>query len=507
MATDLMYTTNPNEWTRLEGVYVNRKKPDPRITGTQLNTVGMLFQAVRGPLTPQYVGSPQEASALYGGRDAGGGGAIVGGGWLATLNRGFSWPMVLCRVAAAGATAASVNLLAANGDHILTVTATSVGAWANGVTGYGITAAATLATDGSSDHRNVVVTYAGKTYTYKNIDVHTSGADNTLQVVGSDPTNPVTITKFATGLPAVAAAANLTGGSDGTVGASDYATAFPSVAHHAKAKIIVIAEQAMNTTATYAQIVLCGADAADASKAEPTKIFCTCSTTYQGSAATEVTNMTTAIATLSRNIVWCYNPSQTLDTTITPPTLVEGGSHLDMACILSQTAADINPGEEDSIALLAGVSAVHNDGLTRGDLITLREGGVSTLEHVDGGFQFHSAVTVTGAEIADVRTEQYLTGGLAQYLRHDVKKKGTETRRRQVIAKVTSWLRGLQRAENYVAPNDPDKGDAINVAWVDTFDERAANMGRLLTQVRTMPHLNNLVLETDMGTGVTVVKS
>ena len=59
----------------------------------------------------------------------------------------------------------------------------------------------------------------------------------------------------------------------------------------------------------------------------------------------------------------------------------------------------------------------------------------------------------------------------------------------------------------YVAPNDPDKGDAINVAWTDTFNERAANMGKLLTQVRTMPHLNYLVLETDMGTGVTVVKS
>ena len=95
MATDLMYTTNPNEWTRLEGVYVNRKKPDPRITGANVNTVGMLFSSVRGPLTPQIVGSPAQATALYGGRDAGGGGAIVGQGWLACLNRAFSWPMVL----------------------------------------------------------------------------------------------------------------------------------------------------------------------------------------------------------------------------------------------------------------------------------------------------------------------------------------------------------------------------------------------------------------------------
>ena len=72
MATDLMYTTNPNEWTRLEGVYVNRKKPDPRITGANVNTVGMLFSSVRGPQTPQIVGSPAQATALYGGRDAGG---------------------------------------------------------------------------------------------------------------------------------------------------------------------------------------------------------------------------------------------------------------------------------------------------------------------------------------------------------------------------------------------------------------------------------------------------
>ena len=501
MATDLMYTTNPNEWTRLEGVYVNRKKPDPRITGANVNTVGMLFSSVRGPLTPQIVGSPAQATALYGGRDAGGGGAIVGQGWLACLNRAFSWPMVLCRVAAAAvATKATLTI-----DGKLTFTASSVGTWANGATGYGIKAATTAATDGNSNHRNAVVTYGGKTYTYANIDISTTGADNTASVVGNDPTNPVVITKAATGVPAITSAAELTGGTDGTVAASDFATAFPSIAHHPLTKIVVIADQAMNASATYAVIVPCGADAALPDVSEPTKMFVTCSTAYTGTAATEASNMTAAITTLSSNIIWCYNTSQMLDQST--GTLVAGGSHLDMAAILSQTAADVNPGEEDSVALLSGVSAVTNTGLTRGDLITLKSGGVAALEAVQDGFQFHSGVTVTGAEIADVRTEQYLTGGLAQYIKHDVKKKGTETRRRQIKAKVVSWLRSLQKAEMYVAPNDPDKGDAINVAWTDTFNERAANMGKLLTQVRTMPHLNYLVLETDMGTGVTVVQS
>ena len=500
MATDLMYTTNPNEWTRLEGVYVNRKKPDPRITGANVNTVGMLFSSVRGPLTPQYVASPAEATALYGGRDAGGGGAIVGQGWLACLNRAFSWPMVLCRVAAAAAAKATLTI-----DGKLTFTASSVGTWANGATGYGITGATTAATDGNSNHRNAVVTYGGKTYTYANIDISTTGADNTASVVGHDPTNPVVLSKAATGVPAITSAANLTGGTDGTVAASDFAAAFPQVAHHPLAKIVVIADEAMNASATYAVIVPCGADAALPAVSEPTKIFVTCSTAYTGTAATEASNMTTAITTLSRNIVWCYNTSQMLDQST--GILVAGGSHLDMAAILSQTAADINPGEEDSVALLSGVSAVTNTGLTRGDLIILREGGVSTLEAVEGGFQFHSGVTVTGDEIADVRTEQFLTGGIAQYTKHDVKKKGTATRRRQIVAKIVSWLRSLQKAEMYVAPNDPVEGDSINVAWTDTFNERAADMGKLLTQVRTMPHLNFLVLETDMGTGVTVVKS
>src|SRR5208283_2359494 len=147
-------------------------------------------------------------------------------------------PMVLCRVAAAAAATASVSLLA-TATPILKVEASSVGTWANGATGFGITAAVTAATDGNSNHRNVVVTYGGKTYTYANIDISTTGADNTASVVGNDPTNPVVITKLATGVPDVASAANLTGGADGTVAASDFATAFPQVAHHPLAKIVV----------------------------------------------------------------------------------------------------------------------------------------------------------------------------------------------------------------------------------------------------------------------------
>jgi hypothetical protein len=499
MGTYLTYTTNPNEWSRLEGVYVNRKKPDSQVVGVNVNTVGLLGQCVRGPLTPQLVSSPAEATALYGGRDGGGGGTILGQVWLATLTRQFSWPMVIRRVAAAAATAASVEFVS-GATHIIHVAASSVGSWGNNAGGYGITAAVVAATDANSDHFNLVVTYAGKTYTYQNLNVSATGVNNLATVIGGDLTNPVVVTKLANGRPTNISAQDLAGGADGSIAGSDFETAFVDVAHMAGVSIVAVCEEAYQP---YAAIVLCGADGAPGT-AEPTKTFCTCATSYNSTVSSEVAAMAAGITTTARNIVWCYNPSSVLDNSTS--TLVEGGSHLDMAAILSQTDADINPGDGDTVALMSGISSVRNTTLTRGDLITLKAGGVAALEKVQGGFQFHSGVATSGAEIADVRTEQMLTASIADYLKYDVKKKMTETRRRNIPAKVLDYLRRMQKAERYVAPDDPDVGPAIKVAWVDVFADRAANMGKLLTQVRTMAHFNYLVLETDMGTGVTIVK-
>ena len=47
-------------------------------------------------------------------------------------------------------------------------------------------------------------------------------------------------------------------------------------------------------------------------------------------------------------------------------------------------------------------------------------------------------------------------------------------------------------------------GPAINVKWVYTLNERAQNECWLFEQVRTLPHMNYIVLKTNMGTGVTV---
>ena len=502
MATDLIYSTNPNEWPRLEGVSVDRRKPDGQVVGASVNVTGILGQCVRGPLVPRLVGSPAEAQAIYGGRDFGGGGPIIGQIWKAFLNRGFSFPCVLQRVAAAGAATASFEHVTGS-DHIIHVAATSPGTWANNAAGIGISSAITAATDLDANHFNIVVTYAGKTYTYQNLDVHATGVDNLSAVIGGSVANPVVVTKLMNGRPTNIGAQNLAGGTDGTgsIATSDFEAAYASVANYAGVSIVVVAEQ---TLQPYTAIMAAGSEASDLSKSQPSKMLVTCGATYNALASDEATAVDTNITTPSRNIVWCYNPSSTLDQATS--TLTEGGSHLDMAAILSQTDVDINPGEEDAIPMSSGVTSVRNEGLTRGDLIILKNGGVAALEKVTSGFQFHSGITVTCAEIADVRTEQFLTASIAYELRHDVKKKATATRRRQIVAKVTSFLLGLQKAERCVAPDDPDAGPAFNVAWVDTFEERASNMGKLLTQVRTMPHLNFLVLETDMGTGVTVVK-
>jgi hypothetical protein len=221
----------------------------------------------------------------------------------------------------------------------------------------------------------------------------------------------------------------------------------------------------------------------------------------------EITAKNAAITTSlgMRNIIWCYNRSNTVDQATNG--LLTGGSHVDMAVILNQTDVDINPGEEDAIPLLSSVRSLSNEGLERGDLVRAKANGIAALEKVSEGYQFKSGVAVDGGEIADARTEAYLTSSIAYNLRHDSKKTMTKTRRTQAPAKVINFLRREQSAEHCVCSDEDSKGGkAFDAYWIDSFEERAANQARMYIGCTTMPHFNFLVLETDMGTGVVVVK-
>jgi hypothetical protein len=193
---------------------------------------------------------------------------------------------------------------------------------------------------------------------------------------------------------------------------------------------------------------------------------------------------------------------------------IQTGPHLDMAAILGSVDVAVHPGSSQCIPILSGVKAVANTGLSRGSLILLRHAGICTLEQVDDGFQFHSVVASnstgdigdsTAVEGADVRRIQWITESQTRTIAKDIKEIQTASRRRGIIAKLTTFARTDQDQEHVVAPDDPVLGKAWRYAFVETPEERARNIAKLMAKTRILPYFLTIVMMLDVGTGVTTV--
>lgn len=507
MPTDVMFSTNPVDWTAVEGLYISQQKQEGSVTGANVNTVGLFDVTLRGPTTPQVVASMGEFLDLYGGRDAGGGGAIVNKIWKGLLNRKFSWPMVFQRVYASAAVAAHAHAASSTPTDIITITATSPGTWANGATGYGITYAITAASDADANKFNLVIKYGGQVITYKNIDVHAAAYNNLSTVIGSATTNLVTVTKLADGRPVnTVTDASLADGTDGTVAVADYEAAFDKLAAQPLPRIIPIGCDVMVSASDHATI---NTYVQGKASLYPLINF----PMWEGANNTRADEITAKSGTFADNITWCYNCSSTLDAT---GTAIETGPHLDAAVIMSNTDVAVHLGAEENIPLLAHIKSVANNSLTRADFALLRAAGITALEPVTNGFQFKSAVAATSVgaigddtavELADVRRRAWLVESFSKSIRHDVKKAATNTVRASIVNKLTAFCRDDQTAEHVVAPDDATLGPAFRFAFVETPQERARNIGKLLCKVRILPYLLTIVMLVDIGTGVINVKT
>lgn len=498
---DVYYSTNPADWTQLEGLYINRLPPSRAITGVSLNLVAMATYCVRGPEVAQVIPAEQ-FSAYYGGR-TGAGGTVISQGWKALDGKKFG---LLCvrRVVASDAVAASHAMPDVNPTTIATITANSKGAWANGATG-GVTYTIADATDGNANHWNLTITYEGASKTYQNLDT-TAGNDNLAEVIGTGINNLVVVTKDADGRPLNASNVSLAGGSEGTLAASDYVAGLNEIAAYPGVACCLVPETAVdaNNSTINARAVVLAADS-------PDRTFMVWAGKYNAP-ADEITQKGTQITTAARNLQWCYNRPSQLDSDTSET--VQVGPHVAKASILSQTDVSLHAGDEENLPLTAWVTAVETSSFTRGDLILLKQAGISTLQKCEGGFRFGSDVDTTAtatndSQFPDIRAEQYLVLSIASAIRHDVRKKATASRKRSVRTKIDDFLKADQKAEHVVDATDPDLGPGylVDDVSVNSAASKARHEWHVLTRVRLIDHLLYLVLDTDIRTGQTIVVS
>jgi hypothetical protein len=512
--TDIYFTTNPADYTKLEGLYISERNPPGFIQGADLSLVGIAGKCVRGPSTPQLITSPGRFLEVYGGRDQtanGAGGARVGEVHGALMNKKFG-AIVVRRVVAADAVKASFTWEAAAGGagaQLLRIDASSPGAWGNNVA-FKISDAG----DGNVNHFKATFRYLGQEYVYDNCDI-TTGNDNLAVVLGSDVSNVVTMTKLASGRPSNTVASQdgadatafvalgqtgITGytgvaGTEGTLAVTDYNAGMNDLAVYPGVAVCFVPEIVAGSVATFhSNLVTLASQVSD-------RIFLTWAQAHGQSAATEAAQVTTQITTRSDRIWWCYNSPFTVD----PDTGAEAqqGPHVWLASILSQISVGIHAGSSQTMALLAGVKRVTATSLSRPDLIVLRAAGVCALEQVDGGFQFRSVVTTDlhpeKSEGSRRRIADYLQLAASKRLRSFVKARNTVPNRATMAAELTAFSRSEQNPDTGVIEDF-----VIDQKSVNTTGQRAQGLEKILWRVKPVDFILWLVFETEIGSGVVI---
>lgn len=506
---DIFFTTNPAEWSALEGLYISERKPPGFIRGRDLSTVGMAGRCVRGPTDPQVITSSGQFTDVFGGRDYGSGGTLIGNVWAALLNKPFG-TLVIRRVAASDAVKASFTLETATGGAgtaVLRVDASSVGAWGNLV---GISVVA--ATDADANHFDLITQYQGAQIRYRNLNI-TTGNDNTAEVVGADPARYVDLVKLASGRPvnstpstdgadasgfillgATVASFTSVAGAEGTLAVTDYNAGVNDLAVYPDVSVVLVPEIVAGSAATFhSNLVTLAASTSD-------RIFLTWAQAHGQSRASEITQIGTQITTRSDRIVWAYNSPYTIDPENAQE--IQTGPHVWLASVLSQIDVDIHPGAAVTTQYLAGATRVTNTSISRADLKLLKAAGICTLEKLKRGFQFHSVVTTSLEpgleELTRRRMTDFLQLSAAERLAFYVKGKNTPETRASMAGELVAFSEDLRGKERVVEDYEIDQGS------VNTSTQRARGEEHILWRVRLIGHMLSVVFETDISTGTII---
>lgn len=495
MANDVYFTTNPSDFSKLEGLYISERDPPGFISGVDLSAVGILGVTVRGPTAVTEINSVSRFVEVFGGRDYGAGGTLINKIWKDLINKPFGKLYIKRVVDTSSAVAGSLQVSTAAGTACITITATSVGAWSLAANN-GPTVAIATATDGDATHFNLTVSYLGKSTTYQNLDATSGNTDDDLEtIIGDDDANIISVSIVNNGTPAITSATALTGGSDGTLASADYTAALTELTNAQGPRIIFCADAAIDQEDLNGQIVTDAALVSD-------RVYVTWSGTHGQSVSTEAASAAGHITTRSDRIIWCYNSPYTNDPDT--GTQIQVSPAAWMASVLCQNDVDVHPGATQTTKQTAGIRKLTNASMARTDLITLREAGICTLESIPEGFVFRSGVTTSltsgKTEITRRRSADFLQLSAANRLRTYVKKKNTVANRASMVAELTAFSRQLQVDERIIEEFQIDQSS------VNTAASRAQGIEKLLWRVRLIGHILHLVLETEISTG-TIIES
>lgn len=501
------------------GVYIKENAPAVPIRGQRNRVVGFIGQCVRGPLTPTVIDSYQRFLDVYGGRDKNSnGGAILGHIWKAL--QGKRWGKIIVRrVCAAAAVAASFTLetaAAGGGTVVGTLAATSPGTWGNDVL-WKVTAA----TNGDANYWNLRIKLYGRETVYENICT-SGGIDNSNQVIGNDAATLVRFTKTNDGRPVnnaptvdgadadgyvslgeTVAAFTSVAGTDGAIADTDYTAADGAIDQmNGYVGIHAVAVVGRSNTTIKTAVKTAAAIAAQ-------RVWFVCPDSETTSRATAIAERATIS---SGRVSYWFNHVYVTDP-VTREEIVEEPFLFPMS-IISQTDPDIHVGDLDNAQLTNAARRVYAelDGSMRDALTT---GGMSFMLHdqdqsgndiIIPGNAVTCDFAVNNRELDGRYMKDFILDALAQRLRGDQFKGNIQSNRANRASACSTFLSDLARSERYVLRSEQGVAQFqyVNDGSVNTSQDQAAGNQRELLICQLIPKNIRIQLGATIGVDATI---
>jgi hypothetical protein len=193
---------------------------------------------------------------------------------------------------------------------------------------------------------------------------------------------------------------------------------------------------------------------------------------------------------------------------------IDVGSDTWLAAIMSQLPPEENPGQLTNFAAnLLGIEQGNPDvqDMTIDDYTAFKLAGIAALRMDNGVAIFQSGKTSVNPStypglqnINRRRMADFIQDSLAEGLKGFTKKLNNRTRRGLVIGTIDGFIQSLR------SPNDAER-QRIDDWKTDyksgnTPDTIAAGLFRVIIKVRTLPSMDVIVIDTEIGEGVLIIK-
>lgn len=435
----MLFVTSTSQATR-HAVYAIERNPPLTIQAAGATVAAIVEQFPWGPDGLYTIQGIRDFIDTY----APAGASRTGPGYMSVI--GKAWPVLkVCRVLGTGAAAASVTLTTGGGSptNLLTLNLKYKGSLGNSVT-----AQVTSATDGDSNHFNLLVTLTTATGTttdkFENLNYSGTGADSTPSFTNTKLLGG--ITKIAAGIPA-SSTTSFTGGADGTVTSASYVGTQGAADHG-----ISLFESDKNVdlimTGDPGNSLRAAVNAGLAAHAD----YTTDRIAFINGDSGMTASAAQADVTSYRSFRVCY-----IDCWAYQADDVDGTQHLvPPAAFAMSTAANLSPSTSfswKSVTAQRYMSSIVSLETSRGDAAYQNElAGICTLQREDkGGYTFECAVVTAAPEnpakrkYKRTRMAHYIAKAVVAALREYIDSPNVDFNQQDEVNGVHDFLDGLKR--------------------------------------------------------------